>query len=182
MFSRPNTIIYLRRSSLVIVGRHIAPAKLNIPPELINNLEVLSSGKLIDSYVEFFSSHDVHGKRPLLVLDQSVVFTKTVPLDKSDDITALTDAYVAAMPFRPGQRACVQFRSNNQLQLYATNVELYQTIQEGLREAGGGKLMAITPVAAYQLDDATKFGAAIEFFVNDKEVRRKANFSTAAPL
>lgn len=176
---KPNAIIYLRRSGLVVAGRRLKPARLNFPPELVDNLEVLRHDKFITGCQDFFTEHGLRNKRILVVLDHSVVFTKTVELDKSGSPDALTEAFVAAMPFNTSQRACVTLHEQNNLRLFATNAELYTDLVEALRLAGAGKLLAITPAAAYGLtEDNKQLASAIEQFINDTKVRAQANFAT----
>lgn len=180
---KPNALVYLRRNDLFIGGKHITAVKMKFTPQLTSNLEVANADAFIGTCQEFFSSHAMKAKRVLLVLDQSIVFTKNVELneDNKDALAAIAEDYVAAMPFEPGQRACVQIRKDNQLQLYATNAELYMVLQEALRLSGTRKLIAITPAAAYSIDYTSKPAAVIDQFLDDKEVRRTVDFSTKSP-
>ena len=178
MFLKPNAIVYVRRSGLIVAGKHVAPARLNFSPEIVDNLEILHPQKFITGCQDFFSAHDLHGKRVLLVLDNSVVFSKIIELDKTGKPAALAAAFVDAMPFDVGKRACVIVHSNQSLELYATNAELYESLSEALHLCGIAKLLAITPADAYHLgEDNQKLASAIEQFVADTKIRQQADFT-----
>lgn len=174
-------LIYFRRNNILVAGKRIAAAKLSISADSVNNMEVLDTEKFIESCQKFFSSRKVHGKRALLVLDQSIVFTKTVDIGKDDDPRQIVNDFIEAMPLGPGKRVCAQFREENRLYIFATNAELYQPVVEALRLSGIGKLTAITPAAAYKLASSTA-GTAVDKFLNDKEIREKIDFSSITPL
>lgn len=181
MHQKPNAIVYLRRSGLVIAGKHVAPARLNFPSEAIDNLEVLRPEPFIAGCQDFFTAHDLQRKRVLMVLDHGVVFTKTVELDKSGNPEAIINTFVDAMPLSAGKRACVVRENSQQLQIYATNAELYLAVADALRLSGNTKLLAITPAAAYELSEEKQpLGAAVEQFVADWKVREQVNFMRAS--
>src|SRR5882757_11367444 len=102
MFGKPNAIIYVRRSGLIMAGKHIKPARLTFPEAGLQNMDVIDPEVLGMACQEFFESHDAKGQRVLLVLDHSVVFTKTIALDKSGKPALLAKDFVASMPFEPG--------------------------------------------------------------------------------
>jgi hypothetical protein len=184
MIAKPNAVVFLRRNDLIVGGKRISSGKLSLVPDFVNYLEVLDAEKMLATAQEFFSSRNLSGKRVLMVLDQTVVFSKTVSLDDSnkDDIAAITEAYIAAMPYLPGKRACLQEITDDQLNLYATNVELYQILSDALEQSKVRKIVAITPASAYKnIDYTTKFSLIIEQFIADKEVARRLNFSTTIP-
>jgi hypothetical protein len=182
MFSKPNAIVYLRRNHFIVAGKHIPPARLNFSRELVDDLEVRRPDKFIAGCHEFFVAHKLHNRRVLVVLDQSVVFTKTVPLDKAGNPAAIAQAFIAAMPFAAGKRACVQLREADQLRLFATNADLYGAIIEALRLAGTNKHIVVTPAPAYDLAGDEQLGTAIERFISDASVRAKLNFSDITAL
>lgn len=180
MFSKPNALIYVRRSGLVIAGKGITVARWDFPAELITNLEVLNSSKFLTDAQKFFTEHGLHSKRALMVLDQSIVFEKTVDFDKSGNPEALMQAFVAAMPYKAGKRACISLASDKQLRLFATNVEIYDLLNQALHGAGVAKLIAITPASAYSLSSTQQsLGTAVEQFIKDSTICRSATFIKA---
>ena len=182
MFSKPNAIIYLRRSGMLVAGKRVAPARTNFSAAIVDNLEIIQTDAFIAHCQQFFNDHELHGKRVLLVLDPSVVFVKTIELSKSGKPDQLANAFIEAMPFEPGKRACVVVKDQRQLKLYATNADLYETISEALRLSGVTKILAITPAAAYPLSEGKQqLSAAIEQFVADTKVRQHANFMSLTP-
>lgn len=181
MFLKPNAIVYLRRNHLIVAGKQITPARLNFSEELVNNMEVLRPDKFMAGCRDFFMAHKMHGKRVLLVLDQNIVFTKTVELDKDGSPGAIVKSFLAAMPVDIGKRACVQVRSSSELKLFATNADLYCTVTEALHMAGTNKHIPVTPASAYELKPDEQLGAAIERFIGDAAVRSKCNFADSIP-
>jgi hypothetical protein len=56
MFGKANAIVYVRRSSLLIAGKHLKPARLNLPLEAVNNLDVIDADVLGTLCQDFFSA------------------------------------------------------------------------------------------------------------------------------
>lgn len=183
MISKPNALVYLRRNDLFIGGKRLAAVKMKFTPNLIKNLELLDTDLFITTCQEFFSAHGMRGKRVLLVLDQGIVFSKTIELndETKDGIDNIYQEYIAEMPFEPGQRACVRNRTDTKLQLFAVNANLYQAVQEALRLIGVRKVVAISPAEVYNIDYNAKPNSVIDQFLDDKEIRRLLDFSTVGP-
>jgi hypothetical protein len=182
MFSKPNAIIYVRRTGLIVAGKRLTPARLSFDTAQIDNMEVIDSEGFVSSCQKFFEEHDLHGKHILMVLDDSLVFTKSADLEQANQSTAIRDSFVDIMPFAPGNRACLSVVSQKHVELYATNPELYQYVAEAIHRAGAGRLLAITPASAYDTADAKQLAAAIQHYVNDTSVRAAANFQSASPV
>jgi hypothetical protein len=181
--SKPNALLYFRRNNLIVAGKKITPAKLALTEEHIKNLEIQDQGKFTATVREFLEGHGIKGKKVLIVLDQSVVFTKKIKLDEATigvEPDTIIGEYVAQMPFAPGQRACVALEQDGNLQLFAVNAGLYQTLADTLTQSGASKLVAVTPAAAYQLNIRSRSATAAEQFLADKSVRKTTDFSTTA--
>jgi hypothetical protein len=180
---KPNALVYVRRNDLFIGGKHISAVKMTYPPESAKYLEIIDPDLFIGTCSEFFSAHGLGGKRVLLVLDQTVVFTKSASLEgaEKDQIDAAIQEYLDSMPYEPGKRAIVHVIKDKVLHIYATNSDIYLALQEALKQSGVKKLTAITPAAVYQIDYGAKPSAVIEQFLEDKEVRRSVDFSTVSP-
>jgi hypothetical protein len=183
IFSKPNAIVYVRRNGLVIAGKKLAPARYTFPPEHVENMEIRSDDSFTETLSSFFQEHEMKGRHVLMVLDDSVVFTKTVSLDADGQPGAIADAYIEEMPLEPGKRVCIRVNTDSELKLYATNGQLYLAIADALDQAGGGRLLAITPAAAYPSDGSKQqLAAAIQQYISDTSVRSNANFQDAALL
>ena len=177
MLFKPTIIIYLQRNGLLVAGRSMKPARFVFPAGTVDNLEIEQRDKFITACQQFFKENELHGKRVLLVLDYSVVFEKTIALDKAGQPETLLEGFVAAMPFEPGKRACLGVETGSQLRLFATNAELYNGVAGAFVAAGGGALAAITPIAAYNLGDTERtVSAATEHILKDTTVEKQANF------
>lgn len=182
MFFKPNTLIYIQRSGILIAGKRLPTARIDYPEDVVKNLEVLQPTKLADIFKRWLSEHNIHGKRILIVLDTSVIFEKTIELDKSGQPDILLQGFVDAMPFEPGKRACIAVQSAADLRLFAANADLYTIVADALREANAGKLVAITPSAAYNLaSDQRTVNAASERFFSDTDVRSSVDFRSVTP-
>lgn len=180
MFSKPNVIIFVRRTGLVVAGKRLTPARLSFDTTHVDNMELIDAEGFITSCQKFFEAHDLHGKHILVVLDDSLVFTKSVDLEQASESANVRDTFVDIMPFEPGRRACLSVHSAKHVDLYATNPELYQAIAEAIHRASAGRLLAITPAAAYDTAAGPRqLAAAIQEYVADSSVRTAANFLSA---
>lgn len=182
ILNKPNVVIYFRRDNLVAAGKHVNPARLNFPADIVNNLEIVRPDKFISGCQDFFASKGLKGKRVLIVLDPAVVFTKKVELDKQGKPAALTRAFIEAMPFAKGQRACLSVRQGSTLGLYAANAELYETVVKALDESGVGKVVAVTPAAAYDVTIDKQLAAAMDAFANTTAVHSRYDFLDCEPV
>jgi hypothetical protein len=179
MFSKPNAIIYVRRTGLVVAGKRLTPARLSFAPSYVDNMEVLDSEAFISACQSFFEEHQLHGKHILMVLDDSLVFAKSADIEQPNQAAAIRDSFVDVMPFEPGKRACLSVVSQKNIELYATNPDLYKSVAEAIHRSGAGRLLAITPASAYDTAGAKQLAAAIQAYVNDTSVRATANFQSA---
>ncbi len=183
MLAKAHALVYVQRDGLVVAGKHVIQGKLTFPKDLVANMEVIDVPQLIDCCRQFFNDHHLRHKRVLMVLDSSLVFRKKIELDVSGQPDTLTEAFVAAMPFEPGSRACITIQSDKLLQLLATNATLYDTIVQALDASDAGKLVAVVPVAAFNLDGVErKISVLTERFLNDKEAVKLADFTSVQPL
>lgn len=177
MFLKPNAMVYVRRGGLIIAGKHIKPARLTFTDASTVNLEVIDADTFGTLLQDFFKENGIKGQRILVVLDHSVVFTKTISLDESGKPSLLAKNFVDAMPFEPGQRSCLTLRSADALKLFAANADFYQVITDALRDAGASKVIAVTPVAAYGIRETDKLsGAIVDQLLQDSPIRHKADF------
>lgn len=181
MLFKPNTIVFIQRSGLLVAGRKLSPARLDFPDDLVRNLEVVLPSKLREACRQFFTDHELHGKRFQLVLDYSVVFEKSIELDKSGKPDLIMEGFVEAMPFEKGKRACLALQTGDVLRLFATNAELYQTVVTAIDGAGAGAVEAITPISAYNLGDGERtIRTAMEFILKHSDISRQADFRDVA--
>ena len=181
--AKPNALVFVQRGGLMVAGKHVHQARLDFPPELVTNLELVNPTKFVEFCRQFFAGNNLQHKRVLMVLDNSLVFRKKIELDASGQPDALTEGFVAAMPFEQGTRACLAIQSKNLLQLLATNADLYNGIVAALEACGISKLVAIVPVAAYDLSGADrKISALAERFFQDTHAAKQINFASVQPV
>lgn len=182
MFGKPNAIVYVRRGGLIVAGKHIKPARLSFSDAWLSNLEVIDEAAMGEHCSTFFSEHGVKGQRLLVVLDHSVVFTKTVAIDKTVKVADVLKEFVAQMPFEPGVRACLALQSAEALSLFATNARIYSVLAAALNQAGVAKVIAITPLAAYGVNESAQLsGAVVDQLLRDTTIKTKADFQSVEP-
>ena len=182
MFLKPNAIVYLRRSSILVAGKHIKPARLNLPAEATANLEVVDADVLGTLCTDFFTTNGLKGQRVLVVLDHSVVFAKSVALSTGSKPDQLTKSFASQIPFEAGNRACLSLKTTDSLRLFATGAALYTVIRDALHDTGVAKIIAITPIAAYGIRESEQLSSTIvQQLLRDTTVRTKANFLASQP-
>ena len=184
MFSKPNAIVYVRRNDLIIGGKHINAGKLKLPIEIVNNLEILDPDSFIDLCQDFFSSHNLKGKRALVILDQSIIFSKLIELNSSNknDLDLYIDNYIDQMPYLPSQRSVIKYKDNEKFKIYATNADIYQAVVDSLKLCGISKIVSISPSSAYTIDFSLKSSEIIDQFMIDKKVWKTYDFSTTSSV
>jgi hypothetical protein len=179
MFKKPNAIIYVRRSGLVLAGKRLAPARTSFDDKYFENMEVLNHEGFIAHCQQFFEEHGLKGKHILMVLDNSIIFSKSSRVENASEAAQIRDDFLAAMPLEPGTKAIVSSQSADGIDIYATNSDIYTDITEAIHRSGAGRLLAITPATAYDTPDGGKLSAAIQTYVNDTAVRGSSNFMSA---
>jgi hypothetical protein len=183
MILKPQLIVYLRRSDLFIAGNHLPTIKLTFPGSVVHNLTLQDKNKFVHDTEEVFVSKNVSGKRVLIVLDDSMVFAKSVNLEETDKNTLnkIVADYVDCMPFEPGQRACLTLQNDKILDLYATNSDIYLALEEAMRRSKVRKIIATVPAAAYKFKKMHTNAEIINSYINDKEIYRIADFNSVSP-
>lgn len=182
MFLNANVLIFIQRSRLLIAGKRLNSMHINLPDDVVHNLEVVQHTKLVDLCQKFFADKNLHRKRVQIILDYSVVFEKTIELDQSGKPDILMEGFMTAMPFEPGKRACLAVQTDASLRLFATNAETYQAVAEALKAAQAGTLVSITPIAAYNLGENERtIRAATDHILKDSDVSKQVNFRDVVP-
>jgi hypothetical protein len=181
IFSKPNAIIYVRRSGLIIAGKKMTPARMTFNQDHVQDLEVIDDEAFTEALRTFFVEHGLKGKHALMVLDDSVVFTKSVTIAADSKPADVADDFIESMPLNPGQRVCLRVLNESELNLYGCNGQLYITIADALDQAGAARLLAITPATAYPSEGGKQpLAAAVQQYVSDTAVRGSANFQHVA--
>jgi hypothetical protein len=182
MFSKPNTIVYLRHNDIIVGGKKIDPGKLALSKESFVHMEVQDPELFASTCAEFFQAQGLKGKKVLIVLDDSVVFSKVVPIDNENrgNIDNILAGYVDEMPINEGYRSVIGYQVRDALYIYGTNALLYEALEEALNQSGVSKVVAVTPSEAYDIDFKAESAKIINNLLIDKTVRKKINFSTVS--
>ncbi|MFI5271320.1 MAG: hypothetical protein ACHQT9_04745 [Candidatus Saccharimonadales bacterium] len=183
MFSKPNSIVYLRHNDIIVGGKKIDPGRLALPSESFIHLEVQNPELFASTCADFFRSQGLKGKKVLIVLDDSVVFSKVVQLDNENraNIAGILTGYVDEMPINEGYRSVLGYQVKDALYIYGTNAMLYEALEDALNRSGVSKVIAVTPSEAYDIDFTAQSAEIISNLLMDKTVRNKINFSTVSP-
>jgi len=177
MFSKPNALVYVHRSGIIVYGKHVIQARLQFPADAVSRLEVLNSRAFAQLCAEFFIEKHLKHARVLMILDYSIVFEKSIGFDESGKPDMLAEAFISAVPLEPEQRLVRTVSSKDQLQIFATNGDLVTYITEALTAASVAKVTSIVPVAAFHLDSTKQpVSKLAELFFSDSTTRKSADF------
>ncbi len=179
---KPNTLVFIRRSGLIVAGKRISPTRLTFGAKQVNNLEILDNTGLSEQCQAFFSDQGFRHKRVLVVLDHDIIFEKTLAADEMGNRAEILDQFIAAMPFEAGKRAYVTVTTRGDVRLYATNYELYSIITAALEATGVSKITAVTPVNLYGLEPGRPLNDIVAKLLKDATIRKQADFADCEPV
>jgi hypothetical protein len=175
---KPNALVYVRRSGVIVAGKNLKVTRWTFPEDLVMNMELLDPDTFTTTLAAFFKENGLHGKRVLVVLDASIVFDKQIQQDKSGSSAMQLKDFIAMMPLEPGKKAYITKKTDSAQNVYATNVELIQSFTKALNMAGAGRLVSITPAAAYGDNGVQQsLSAAVSQYINDSAVARTVTFT-----
>jgi hypothetical protein len=173
--SKPTAIAYLQRDALTI-HTYQTDFRFEHTPDLVQNLEILDPKKLHQTLTQFLQTNQIHSQRVLLVLADSVIFQKNLPLTKTTDPQAALADFQAKLPFAPESRQTLAFTQPTQTILFGIGKDLCQAITEDLHQTGN-KVQAIVPATLYGLTEDKKITPAIlTRLISDPAPAHTANF------
>jgi hypothetical protein len=144
---RPAALLLLKRDSLVAYGAKGGQAQLDLT-DLVRHLEVLDPRTLAEKIAQFADKQGLRKKSVLVVLDESVVFQKTIPLHTSTNMQTVQREFENMLPFEQADHRVLALQPKGHLVLIGTTSVLYRLIVLGLTTAGA-KVTAVVPASVY---------------------------------
>lgn len=179
MFKRkPTALLYLRRQSLIFVDKNAQYEKLDIPNNIVANLEVNDVKALSEMTANLLAKHKLHNQNILLILDETTVFKRSIDSKQTDPENVYQD-FISKLPFSLEKRTIITVKGkSSQIDYYGTNSDLYNAVVNGIQKSN--KARAVVPVNAYV---HTRFGKninrkTIDEFFNQIKLLNTANFIT----
>lgn len=163
--SKPDYIFFVRRGSLELASAD-ASIHIDIPESVIRNLEVLKPEQFSEALSNLLKSNDIHNKNIAIILDESVVFEKTISKKpSSQDIRKLKDEFVETLPFDDNHCAAIYTLIDSTPVIIGTNSQIYECISQAIK-LQRNKVSAVIPAAVYKIaknDKLTKNTSATIF-------------------
>ncbi len=167
--NKPTAIVYLRRQDIVFINKKTS-VRLDIPVDLVQNLEVNDGAKLSELIAGLLDRQECRRQQVLFALDPSVVFQKDVPAKGLGDLSLQATDFEQKLPFDAANRQSIVIAKKDKVSFFGTNKRLLQAVVQGVQKAN--KVRAVLPATLYGISDS-------------KSVDRKiitALFSDTAPL
>jgi Tfp pilus assembly PilM family ATPase len=154
--SSTQVIALIKRGSVTFLFKDGKSSELALPAELVQNLEVLDGTRLFTAFSEHIKPQAIKNKHVLIILDDSVVFTKVVPVTPDLDIKKIREDFLSKVPYETLNRTAATLVQEKQVFLFAANQALYQPLIQAF-EQSGNKVTAVTPAAVYDLPKTKKY-------------------------
>lgn len=147
-YSKPTLIIYILRNELVFYTSQGKTARLGLPIEVVDMLEIVNRQKYKNLLENFLRSNHLRKQRVLLVLSDQLIFTKTFEHKKGVDYELQADDFSAIIPLDITKQHIIVDQKKDTVILYATNSELFQVPVDILLNTDS-KVIACVPAAEY---------------------------------
>ncbi len=144
---------------------------------MVHNLEVLDEAKASVLFVDFLTKQQIKNKHILILLNDSILFEKAIPLRQNTNATSLSDEFISKVPFSARYRAALRvLRGNQQLTVYATNMALYSLLAMACKNLKN-KVIAVSPAATFGLGASKHYTKdELRHLFKDGSLAKKANF------
>jgi hypothetical protein len=175
MFVKHHMILQLTRNSLVACTNKDEQAKLDLPVSVVRNLDVLDSAKLAELVGGFASRYGLRGKKLVLVLDDSVVFQKVVPLTPGQDTMAMQTDFQDKLPFAADAKRTLTLKLKNQLVMLGASGEYYLQVVQALINKGV-KVTSVSPLAVFAKGATHLTAEIVDRVAHNHHLTNVANF------
>ncbi len=177
IFSDNKLLLYLKRNSLEIYSKNTqgVSAKLDFPPNLIKDEEIINQEKFEQLIANFFNSLNLKNQKIVIAISQDLLFEKTLPISSAQE-EALTQKFFDEIPFDAQKIAKIQIRTKNGLNLAATNKNLYEASAHVLQKLGGN-LEAVVPITMFGIAQApTLTREDVKKILTASDMLKRSNF------
>ncbi len=143
----------------------------------MHNLEVTDESKASALFVDFLTKQQIKNKNILILLNDSVLFEKNIPLLPGTEEASLSDEFISKVPFTTQYRAILRvLQAEKQLTIYATNAALYYPLAMACKNLKN-KVIAVSPAATFGLGAHKNYTKdELKHLFKDVSLAREANF------
>ena len=173
--SKPSLIIWLTRNSIVFADRK-SQQGLDIPTAVANNLEIIDPAGLSQTIEQFCQAHKVEKQQVIIVLDEEVVFRKTISTSPDEDSRLMVEEFTSKVPLSPEVRQVLSITLKDQLILLGVNKAYYETIVTALSKTEN-KIIGVVPLMAYGIRDINQLDEkSVDSILTNSGPIKTANF------
>lgn len=127
---KPSLLLVLGRDSLAFyTGKN--SVEFAFTQAMVRNLEVVDGAAFAKALGQFLITNKIRNQRVLLLLDDGVVFQKTLP--QANNIDAARTDFEAILPFEEADRQVTTLHLKDHVVFFATNRKLHSTVAEALK-------------------------------------------------
>ena len=148
--SHPNVLLHITRAAIKAYTKKGEGGQLALPSEAVQYLEIYDRQPLNDAVNQFIAEQRLAGTRLAVILDESLLFEKTIPATKESE-QQFAD-FEAMLPFEPTDRQTVAVPTENHaaFKVFATNKNFYMSILTPFIKSDC-KVLAVLPASALGL-------------------------------
>lgn len=167
MSNKDHNIIFLSAKSLSL-STHKETGSLKIP----ENIDSQQYQKLLENH---FENQQVKQKDFSIVLTNELVFKKTIPLSKPEEVQALYEKFLIQIPISSEHVVILRKYKENDLIVFAANRELYLPVKKALEHLGG-QVKEVLPLSTKNvnfLSEETKISHLTPIIRKSNKKRKK---------
>ncbi len=151
-------IALLQRQSATIYRKdNPVPVVINMPINLVANLEVSDKRGLTDFLSGFLKSNNIEADEGVLLLSEEVNFCQSFPNDESDKSREGVETFLSLVPFSKNVIVSKEFVIEGNKLVCATNRGLCTSVIYGF-QAAGLKVTMVLPAFVVGVNEQTVFG------------------------
>lgn len=150
LFNGLSSLLYLTRKSLKFYNKEGELGALEFPPSIISNEEIIDEEKFEEAVIEFLAKTGAKkNMRFVLALSREVLFLKSIKITTPDKVENQTKRFLDKIPFEPGQIAKLEFTTEQEKVMVATNKALYTAIADIVGKIGA-EVLYVAPLTAFE--------------------------------
>lgn len=147
-FTKKECILYLDKSRMTFSGSNISTVLVaNIPPDILNDLELIDSSKLESFIQSFIAQYKINPNQLIIVLSPQITFDQDFPDKQGEHLDKDIQQFLESVPFE--NVVSKTFRLEKKLKVIATNRDICDLFKNSF-ERQGFKVWAIVPVSILQ--------------------------------
>ncbi len=167
--------LQLTRGALISYTNKGEQARLDFPTSVVQNMEVIDQAKLAELVAGFADKYGLRGKKLMLVLDDSIVFQKIVPLAADADPTSLQTDFQEKIPLATDTQRVLALKLKDQLVMFGTNGDYYLQVVQTLASRGA-KIQSVAPLTLFTKGASKPTPEIFEKVASNQRLVEVANF------